>query len=45
MSKHPHTWVLIAYLARRMCSHCGLLWLRNPRSDEAARQSCRWWDE
>lgn len=43
--KQPHAWVLVRYLSRQMCSHCGLLWLRNAVSDAAARASCRWFDD
>lgn len=46
MSKpHPHAWDMHRAIARLICRYCGLVWLRNHRSDVAARGRCRWWDE
>lgn len=45
MSAHPHTWGWLKYISRQWCTHCGLVWLKNARSDAAARERCRWWDD
>lgn len=43
--KHPHTWDFMRVISRRWCTRCGLVWLRNERSNQAAKQPCKWWDE
>lgn len=43
--KHPHSWMMLKYVSRQFCTHCGLVWLRNERSNVAARASCKWWDD
>lgn len=45
MKHHAHTFQLWRVIARRVCTHCGLVELRNDRSRRAAAEPCKWWDE
>lgn len=41
----PHQWGMLKYVSRKICRYCGLLWLNNERSEQAARKMCRWWED